>query len=227
MIAGQLIEMLQLQSRVNTLTDPNWLTANHSWPRAIMLEAAEAMDHIGWKWWKHQEPDMPQARIEMIDIWHFVLSQALVDSGGNVQKAALDVMERWHEPISQYRISEGPNEEDYVAFPDMPLVRRLEIFGALAGLTGNALLPMMKDICETMGMNDADLFEAYVTKNVLNIFRQENGYKQGTYHKTWFGQEDNVVMQQIIDDSNGNLSAGGLALLLKEKYAKVVEAANT
>ena len=28
----------------------------------------------------------------------------------------------------------------------------------------------------------------------MNIFRQKNGYKAGTYHKEWFGKEDNVFL---------------------------------
>lgn len=36
------------------------------------------------------------------------------------------------------------------------------------------------------------LFESYVGKNVLNKFRQDNGYKEGTYIKIWKdGREDN------------------------------------
>lgn len=37
----------------------------------------------------------------------------------------------------------------------------------------------------------------YVSKNVLNIFRQEHGYKDGSYVKEWFGQEDNVHLVEI------------------------------
>ena len=35
------------------------------------------------------------------------------------------------------------------------------------------------------------LFDLYIGKNVLNRFRQDNGYKSGTYQKVWSGREDN------------------------------------
>jgi hypothetical protein len=39
-----------------------------------------------------------------------------------------------------------------------------------------------------------------VAKNVLNRFRQDNGYKEGSYQKTWNGKEDNVVMLELLDE---------------------------
>ncbi|MEC7125486.1 MAG: dUTP diphosphatase, partial [Pseudomonadota bacterium] len=43
-----------------------------------------------------------------------------------------------------------------------------------------------------------ELFRQYVGKNVLNVFRQDNGYKDGTYRKLWGGREDNEVLVDII-----------------------------
>ena len=34
---------------------------------------------------------------------------------------------------------------------------------------------------------------------MLNHFRQDNGYKTGTYQKTWGGQEDNVHLVALMD----------------------------
>ena len=36
-----------------------------------------------------------------------------------------------------------------------------------------------------------ELYEIYVAKNVLNMFRQANGYRTGEYRKVWDGREDN------------------------------------
>jgi len=44
---------------------------------------------------------------------------------------------------------------------------------------------------------------SYVGKNLLNRFRQEHGYKEGTYTKVWNGREDNVVMQEILSARPG------------------------
>ena len=65
---------------------------------------------------------------------------------------------------------------------------------ALAQLTLNGgrfeLAPFVR-VMQTLPMNFDELFEMYVGKNVLNTFRQNNGYKAGTYRKLWQGQEDN------------------------------------
>ena len=43
-----------------------------------------------------------------------------------------------------------------------------------------------------------ELYCQYVGKNVLNMFRQDKGYKEGTYQKTWNGREDNEYLVEII-----------------------------
>ena len=48
------------------------------------------------------------------------------------------------------------------------------------------------------------LYRNYVGKNVLNLFRQENGYKDGTYKKIWNGEEDNEVLARLMLDMNSD-----------------------
>ena len=42
------------------------------------------------------------------------------------------------------------------------------------------------------------LYSAYVGKNVLNFFRQDNGYKDGSYVKNWAGKEDNEHLVELV-----------------------------
>ena len=42
------------------------------------------------------------------------------------------------------------------------------------------------------------LYSAYVGKNVLNFFRQDHGYKDGSYVKTWSGREDNEHLVEVM-----------------------------
>ena len=51
-----------------------------------------------------------------------------------------------------------------------------------------------------------ELFRQYVGKNVLNLFRQDNGYKDGIYRKLWCGREDNEVLVDIIHSLDANQS---------------------
>ena len=43
-----------------------------------------------------------------------------------------------------------------------------------------------------------ELFRMYVGKNVLNFFRQDHGYKDGSYIKVWDGREDNEHLAEIL-----------------------------
>ena len=61
-----------------------------------------------------------------------------------------------------------------------------------------------------MNLIDLDfdrLFRTYVGKNVLNFFRQDHGYKDGSYIKIWQGREDNEHLAEILS-SLDSASAG-------------------
>ena len=47
-----------------------------------------------------------------------------------------------------------------------------------------------------------ELFKMYVGKNVLNFFRQDHGYKDGSYIKVWNGREDNEHLADILAELN-------------------------
>src|ERR1035437_8553396 len=80
----QLISMLELQDGMNSKVNADWVAANNNLYRAIQVEGVEAIEHHGWKWWKKQECDMAQLRMELVDIWHFVLSAELQAQFGNI-----------------------------------------------------------------------------------------------------------------------------------------------
>jgi hypothetical protein len=71
--------MAQLQDRFNRILFPDWEERRLAWPRAVWMECAEMMERVHWKWWKasHAPEDLAQQRIELVDIWHFILSDAL------------------------------------------------------------------------------------------------------------------------------------------------------
>jgi hypothetical protein len=55
---------------------------------------------------------------------------------------------------------------------------------------------------------------------MLNKFRQDNGYKEGSYIKIWDGKEDNVVMQEILNSSS-DITPDELYTKLQEAYSKL------
>jgi dimeric dUTPase (all-alpha-NTP-PPase superfamily) len=47
--------------------------------RAMTQEIAELTDSVPWKWWaKYQKFDVQNARVEVIDLFHFLISSAQV-----------------------------------------------------------------------------------------------------------------------------------------------------
>jgi hypothetical protein len=63
--------MLELQDSMNRKINPDCLSAGYPFARAILVEAVEALDHYGWKWWKSHSPvvfDAQQYDLAALDI---------------------------------------------------------------------------------------------------------------------------------------------------------------
>ena len=73
----QIKEMMSIQNELNCQLNPDWQKARWNFLLAANIEMVEAIEHYGWKWWKHQEPDIEQVKMEMADILHFILSEAI------------------------------------------------------------------------------------------------------------------------------------------------------
>ncbi len=177
----KLLNMLQLQDQLNRHINPDWLRADNAWYRAIWLESAELMEHYGWKWWKAQEHDVEQIRLELIDIWHFGLSAELVSQQGD-HGAAADNM------LAQLQGRQSA-ETDFRANVDQLARFALE----RQALDMPAFLSLLAEVDSSFD----DLYRIYVGKNVLNRFRQDHGYKSGSYIKSWQGREDNEHLAEI------------------------------
>ncbi|MCG8536112.1 MAG: dUTP diphosphatase, partial [Pseudomonadales bacterium] len=64
-------------------------------------------------------------------------------------------------------------------------------------------VPLFCQLMQLSEFSNDDLYRQYIGKNVLHFFRQDHGYKEGTYHKLWQGKEDNEHLAEIL----GNLDA--------------------
>lgn len=214
----QLITMLDLQNKLNGVININWVGERFPFLRAAFVEASEAAEHYGWKWWKKQESDIPQVQIEIIDILHFYLSDSIVKANGNIQQAADSVLSDL--------AGNGEIIFDGVvyAIENLQILELIDLVGGLACAKRKnyMLLGMcMKNVNLTWG----SAFSQYVSKNILNIFRQENGYKDGTYIKIWNGKEDNVRLAELMQDLDPeNINyASALQDGLAKSYAAVKE----
>jgi len=61
---------------MNTEEKTRWLL---NYCRAMSQEIAELTDSVPWKWWaKYQKFDEQNARVEVVDLFHFLISLAQV-----------------------------------------------------------------------------------------------------------------------------------------------------
>lgn len=180
--AGEMLRtMARMQEAHNEQVHPDWKTQGYEYYRAIWVECAELLDHFGWKWWKQQQADAAQVKLEIVDIWHFALSD-LIRAGTLTDELAAPLV---FEPRS--------DEGDPIRF-------RLAV-EALAEVTlverAFRIEPFIA-VMRALPMGYQELFSMYVGKNVLNNFRQDHGYKTGEYQKLWSGREDNEHLVEVL-----------------------------
>ena len=198
--------MAVLQDRYNRQVHPEWRTRGYAYYRAVWIECAELLDHYGWKWWKHQRANLDQVRLEVVDIWHFGLSDLL--RAGRVDDALAVRMVA--------RSAPGGDGGD---------VRGAVETLALATLRDRAFdVEAFVDVMNALPMSLGELHDAYIGKNVLNAFRQAHGYRDGTYVKNWDGREDNEHLAELAAglDAARPSYADDLHAALEARYAALV-----
>ena len=218
----KLEEMFLLQKKLNDSTNgKNWeLGVNKfgkeiNWLRCIHMEVAELIESTPWKHWKNinSEPDMNNIHVELVDIWHFLMSYILQET--NVPRAV--------SLVNTHCIYEASQDVDVNL-----MVKEAEKLSyiSLAIDTGN--MPSFSGIerfidqffrcCKISGLSFMWLQKLYIGKNCLNQFRQDNGYKEGSYKKMWNHIEDNVVMVSLLEKIE-NISFEELYNNLKIEYS--------
>ena len=201
----QLATMLELQNEMNTKVHARWREQNFEWYRAIWVECAELLDHYGWKWWKKQTPDVDQIALELVDIWHFGLSLLLL-KGYSVEDITAIVEDEFSNPKSS-----GDFASDLEHFTERTLsTKDFDVSGFARLMVG-------------INMDFETLYVGYVGKNVLNFFRQDHGYQDGSYQKQWADVEDNEHLVDIVADLDTSSAsfADDLYTKMNERYCKL------
>ena len=171
--------MVKLQHKFNEETIENYLDKNLNWNSAIIAESGELLDSLGYKWWKKQVPNMENVKVETIDLLHFVISEYIQNIGID------ETIDRFNKYFTTDEIDE-----------DTPLI----ILVDLLNYRDWERFEILKAMFEQLNMTNEDVYIAYIVKNCLNKFRQNNGYKDGSYIKYWNGKEDNVIAYEIANE---------------------------
>ncbi len=190
-------EMVELQRHLNNSTNgSNWVDGTTkdgrmiNWNRCIYVEAIEALDSFNWKHWKdiNTSDDWDNLLVELVDIWHFLMSEALTLG----------------HPIILPKLNVNKNRAQLII--QLEIIAKLALDSSLVSKnrSGN-IEEMLKSFFSAIACANlpiADLYCRYVVKNQLNILRQDYGYKYGNYQKIWHGKEDNVVAFKLMTDNN-------------------------
>lgn len=208
--------MLTMQSKMNSKICADWVKEDFPYLRAVIIEGAEAIEHHGWKWWKKQQCDTAQLQMEVVDIWHFILSAILIKTGNN-QDIAMQLL------LSVNDKQDGCHQIEFdgkiYQLPALSLLAKLELLIGVS-VSRRIELELFSALLRDCKMDWGGLFRQYVGKNVLNFFRQDHGYKDGSYLKEWHGKEDNEHLVDVMNylDPRDPLYPEKLYQLLEARY---------
>lgn len=220
-------QMLAMQQRLNDETNGiNWedgITKDGkliSWRRCIYMECAELIDSFAWKHWKNisASVDEDNVRIEIADIWHFIMSLFLETHN---KKCSFDELSA--EICASSLFSDFCKEPFKLSsYNHYEIINEIELMIASTSTPSVNLENLLKTffaLSLKCGVNLSVLFELYMGKNVLNKFRQDHGYKDGSYKKIWNSKEDNVVLGELL--AKGIINPDELYKELENEYNKV------
>ena len=215
---NQIEQMFLLQMQLNNQTNGQvWIKGytkenrQISWYRGIYMEVAEAIDSFNWKHWKNinDEPDWDNIRVELVDIWHFIMSESIRINDQSYANKHLHMKAR------------GDYDTDAL-IASLEKMLKLSVVSSIDKEINNIreVTDIFFIIISHLGIDVEDLYKRYVVKNQLNTFRQQNGYKEGSYIKIWGGVEDNVVAFDIMN-MNPKITPTELYDKLDSAYSKL------
>lgn len=232
-IEVMLRHMLQMQESSNSSLFPDWKEQGFRWITATVVEGAELIDHLHWKWWKAGDSDFGQAQMEAVDIWHFFLSRLILQEPGLLYKRREDVPEGdvasyfqagfiLRYAATQVLLARTYSGEASVsgAISATESFLRATLHQEYSTLDS---LPYFTRLLVSLGMSFDGLYKKYIAKNMLNGFRWANGYKSGEYVKDWLGEEDNQFLTKIVEGSDlvGQELEAYIQEALRRRYSEV------
>lgn len=192
--------MLNAQEALNGKYTPNWresvsieqqLTAIHTelaewFESAPRSGSVETNGIIGWKWWKKNlDDDVQNKKIEVIDVWHFMMSAWLM----------LDEKEKIISYVNDYEEKSFDEVSNLLAILSTHSIFNLYVFNKNLEMSIVYGLVLLSILMEESEMTWVDLENGYFLKHELNSKRVDSGYQEGNYQKIDSdGNEDNRTL---------------------------------
>jgi len=194
-IKKHFISMARLQKQLNDVIDKDWLYNRTllDFRIAIFQEVSEFIDTYPWKWWKYMEDDPINRKVELIDIFHFIISYVLLKifKSTNLKDDLCNAAGIYL--YNTYSIALKAKDEK--------IIEEIIFFNNM--IEDNpyiAISVFFKIVKNIFNDNIEDFIKLYYAKNALNIIRQEYGYKEGEYQKIKDNIEDNYHMMKLIEE---------------------------
>lgn len=242
MISSQLASMMKFQHETNVITaGPEYMKKPFSWDTAIFVELGELIESVGYKWWKESSPDLANAKVEVVDVWHFLMSKLFRDSHHQFPniKEQIDLLSTQFAPafipisLSQAELeiatANQPFDSSTAVHYSKLLMKRI-----MNSEDFQVILIAFMELCASVRMSFGDLFSRYMVKNALNNLRQAHGYKEGTYQKMWVPHpamnsdkilEDNAVAYFLVESNTTKLNTyEDIYAVLLKYYVEMVAA---
>lgn len=184
--------IVDIQLSVQDTVMPTWRQSRIDPVIAYQLELAEAIAQLGRtevsEWWKKADFNKEQYILELTDALVFaILAQGKEDDPEDIVESLCNTM-----PLL-YTQGELDNVEEKAVY----LSETILFDNRFPENSYSRLFNLLLAECESF----ESIYSWYLGKSVLNKFRKENGYKDGTYVKVWEdGQEDNVWLAKIADN---------------------------
>jgi len=250
---NKIVYMFEMQDKLNVATNgPEWkqgITKDGrkiDWSLCIFMESGELIDSIkSWKHWKdlNAPTDYDNLKMEIVDIWHFLMSYIITTNhelaNTNVIENSsfskiINTVDRYN--LKDIRTSILLNDKESVKIKEDIIKNTVELSfklmhndrtSNLYSINPNIILMYdFIDLLYCSGMDVDILYNMYIVKNTLNRFRQNNGYKDGSYIKIIDGKEDNENMMMFMNNSRKQLTADDLYALYEDFYNNKKEIKN-
>lgn len=190
---NKLAVMTAMQFTTNAMVSgKDWPKGKNDYLLAAGMESVEIIDGVGWKWWKHTErADATQLNLELVDIWHFLLGEAIRQHYGDLERTNAFLLGEWSKHKA-YKPEVGDTRILLKRFTASCFSDILDIRTFIS-------------VCSDMGLTFGELYRLYIIKNTLVKFRSDHDYNGEGYIKSWDGKEDNVhLIEQaaLLDDAD-------------------------
>lgn len=186
--------------------------------RKVLPEEAcpeiNAEDPPEFKTGRKSQMDIKQMMLEVVDMAHFLLSE-IARAENEPEAARLKLLSLWGDETATIQF----DGQSY-SFDAMDASQRMDLMVALC-CARKINFELYRRIMQDIGLSFGSLYRMYAAKNVLNLFRQHNGDKQGTYIKIWMGREDNVYLADLMETWTEEEGMDVLYARLKDCYVEL------